>query len=91
MEGELLLRVVLLVPPNNQKPNLTLQSATRRSFWNKKIKANRKIIMGQREYIFKCPLVGICPPIVGIYHQNFNSRSFNLGTLNIVKTPKSKM
>jgi len=36
MEGELLLRVVLLVPKSNQKPNLMLQSATRRSFWDKK-------------------------------------------------------
>jgi len=40
MEGELLLRVVLLVPQNNQKQskqsNLTLQSATRRSFWDMK-------------------------------------------------------
>jgi len=38
IEGELLLRVVLLIPPNNQKPNLTLQSATRRSFWDKKLR-----------------------------------------------------
>jgi len=28
----------LASPPNNQKTNLTLQSATRISFWNKKLK-----------------------------------------------------
>jgi len=54
MEGELLLKVVLLVPQSNQKPNLTYSNITK---CNRKIilgqifKANRKIIMGQREYI----------------------------------------
>jgi len=42
MEWELLLRVVLLVSHNNQKPNLALQSATRRSFWDKKLRPPKR-------------------------------------------------
>jgi len=42
MKGDLLLKVALLVPPNNQKPTLTLQSAIKRSFWNKKLRATRR-------------------------------------------------
>jgi len=38
MVEELLLRVVLLVPQNNQKPNLMLQTARRKSFWDKKLR-----------------------------------------------------
>jgi len=42
MQGKLLLRVVLLVPLNNQKSNLTLQSATKRTFWDKKLRPTRR-------------------------------------------------
>jgi len=39
-------------------------------------------------YISRCPLVGTCLPIVQIDHENFSSRSLNLGTPNVVKNPK---
>jgi len=44
MEGELLFIIVLLVPQNNEKPNLTLQNATRRSFWDKKLRPTRRTL-----------------------------------------------
>jgi len=32
-------------------------------------------------------LVGVFFPNMKIYHENFSSRSLNLGTPNVVKTP----
>jgi len=62
MEGKLLLKVVLLVSKSKQKPNLTYSNVTecnKKIFGGQKIKANKKIIIGQREeflIIFKSGL-----------------------------------
>jgi len=64
MEGEILLKIVLLIPNSNQKPNLIDSNVTkckmkmilgpkikanRKIMMEKKFKANKKIIMGWRK------------------------------------------
>ena len=54
MEQKQPLRVVLLVPNNNHKSNLTnfnITKCNRKIILGQKKKANKKIIMGRREYI----------------------------------------
>jgi len=39
-----------------------------------------------KQCIFRFPLVGTCPPTMGIDHRNFSSKPFILSSPNIVKT-----
>jgi len=78
MEGELLPRVVLLVCQNNQNSNLTLQIATRRSYWDKNLRPIGRSLWDGGNTILQQAILG---------NQNHNLMPKRIAIMNIPLLP----